>query len=144
MPATQNFQNHAKFVPAYHLGVFFIFLINFIWCVYQVIHAPSGATVIALLLSIAFLLVFFYARTFALTVQDRVIRLEMRLRLQQVLPADLRPRVGEFSLGQLVALRFASDEELPVLARKVLDEKIEDRKAIKKMVKNWQPDFLRA
>ncbi len=144
MPATQNFANHAKFVPAYHLGVFSIFLINFIWCVYQVIHAPSGATVIALLLSIGFLLVFFYARIFALTVQDRVIRLEMRLRLQQGLPADLHARVAEFSVGQLVALRFASDEELPALARKVLDEKIEDRKAIKKMVKNWQPDLLRA
>ena len=144
MPATQNFEHHVKFVPAYHGGVFFIFLINFIWCVYQLIHAPSGATVIALLLSVAFLLVFFYARVFALTVQDRVIRLEMRLRLQEILPADLRPRVGEFSVGQLVALRFAGDEELPVLARKVLDEKIEDRKAIKKMVKNWQPDLLRA
>ena len=76
--------------------------------------------------------------------QDRVIRLEMRLRMQQLLPADLRPRIPEFSVGQLVALRFASDQELPELARKVLDEKIEDRKAIKKLVKNWQPDFLRA
>lgn len=144
MPATQNFEHHVKFVPAYHLGVFFIFFVNFIWCIYRLIHAPSGQTVIELLLSIAFLLVFFYARIFALTVQDRVIRLEMRLRLQQVLPADLRPRVAEFSVSQLVALRFASDEELPVLARKVLDEKIENRKAIKKMVKNWQPDLLRA
>ena len=93
---------------------------------------------------IGFLLLFFFARIFALTVQDRVIRLEMRLRMQQVLPADLRARAEEFSVGQLVSLRFASDQELPELCRKVLEEKIEDRKAIKKMVKNWQPDFLRA
>jgi hypothetical protein len=144
MPTTQNFENHAKFVPAYHIVAFGIFVINFIWCIYQVIHAPSAQTVISLLLSIGFLLLFFFARIFALTVQDRVIRLEMRLRMQQLLPVDLRPRVADFSVAQLVALRFAGDEELPVLARKVLDEKIEDRKVIKKMVKNWQADFLRA
>lgn len=144
MPATQNVENHARVVPAYHMVTFGIFVINFIWSVYELIHAPSGQTTISLLLSIAFLLLFFYARIFVLTVQDRVIRLEMRLRMQQLLPADLRPRTGEFSVNQLVALRFASDEELPALARKVLDEKIEERKAIKKLVKNWQPDFLRA
>jgi hypothetical protein len=61
-----------------------------------------------------------------------------------LLPADLQARTGEFSVNQLVSLRFASDQELPELARKVLEGKIEDRKTIKKMVKNWQPDFLRA
>jgi hypothetical protein len=79
-----------------------------------------------------------------LTVQDRIIRLEMQLRMQQVLPPELRARIAEFSVGQLVALRFASDQELPGLAKKVLDEKLEDRKAIKQMVKDWQPDLLRA
>jgi hypothetical protein len=73
-----------------------------------------------------------------------VIRLEMQLRLQQLLPTVLRPRISELTVGQLVSLRFASDEELPALAQKVLDEKITDRKAIKKMIHNWQPDFLRA
>jgi len=77
-------------------------------------------------------------------VQDRVIRLEMRLRMLQILPAELRPRVPEFSVNQLVALRFASDAELPALAKKVLDEKLNDRKAIKKMIREWEPDFLRA
>jgi len=144
MPATQNFENHTRFVPAYHGVAFFIFVINFAWCIYQVIHAPSGQTVIALLLSIAFLLVFFFARIFALTVQDRVIRLEMRLRMQLLLPPDLRPRINDFSVNQLIALRFAGDEELPELARKVLEDKIDHRKTIKKMVKNWQADLLRA
>jgi hypothetical protein len=79
-----------------------------------------------------------------LTVQDRVIRLEMRLRMQQVLPGDLRGRIPEFTVAQLVSLRFANDEELPELARKVLDEKLTNRKAIKKLIRNWQPDLLRA
>jgi len=87
---------------------------------------------------------FFFARIFALKVQDRVIRLEMRMRLQQVLPPDLRGRIPEFAVGQLVALRFAGDAELPELARKVLDEKLTDRSAIKKMIRDWQPDELRA
>jgi hypothetical protein len=77
-------------------------------------------------------------------VQDRVIRLEMRLRLAGVLPADLQARIPEFTVDQLVSLRFASDAELPGLARKVLDDKIADRKAIKQLIKEWQADYLRA
>jgi hypothetical protein len=123
---------------------FGIFVVNFFWSLFQVIRQPSIQTAISLLLSIAFVLLFFYARLFALTVQDRVIRLEMQLRMQQVLPVDLRPRIAEFSVGQLVALRFASDQELPGLAKRVLDERLQDRKAIKQMVKEWQPDGLRA
>ena len=84
------------------------------------------------------------ARHFALRVQDRVIRLEMRLRLAQLLPADLRPRINELTPKQLVALRFASDEELPDLVRTVLVDRITDGRAIKKMIRNWQGDYLRA
>jgi hypothetical protein len=144
MTTPQTFENHARFVPGYHIAVLGIFFINFVWSIYRLIRAFSAESVISLLLAIAFLLLFFYARIFALTVQDRVIRLEMQLRLQQCLPADLRPRIPEFELAQLIALRFASDQELPELARKVLNERIQDRKAIKKMVKNWNPDLLRA
>jgi hypothetical protein len=96
------------------------------------------------LLAAALVVLVFYARLFPLAVQDRLIRLEERLRSERLLPADLRPRIGEFSADQLVALRFASDVELPVLARKVLDEKLTDRKAIKKLIKNWKPDYQRA
>ena len=141
---TQNFENHAKFVPGFHVGVLGILAINLIWSIYRLIRAFSGESVIALLLAIAFILLAFYSRIFALTVQDRVIRLEMALRMLQLFPAEFRPRIPEFSVNQLVALRFASDAELPVLAKKVLDEKLNDRKAIKKMVRDWQPDFLRA
>jgi dolichyl-phosphate-mannose--protein O-mannosyl transferase len=141
---TQNFDNHAKFVPAFHVVVLGIFTINLGWSLYRVAHAFSTESVLSLLLAIAFILLALYSRMFALTVQDRVIRLEMRLRMLQVLPPELRPRISEFSVGQLVALRFASDAELPALAKKVLDEKLNDRKAIKKMIREWQPDFLRA
>jgi hypothetical protein len=77
-------------------------------------------------------------------VQDRVIRIEERLRLERVLPTDLQQRISEFTIEQLVGLRFASNAELPELARKVLDEKLNDRKAIKQLIKTWRPDFARA
>jgi len=97
------------------------------------------------LLTAAALIVFaFNARVFALTVQNRVIRMEERLRMARLLPADLQPHINEFTIPQLVALRFASDEELPDLARKVFNDKLADTKTIKKMVKHWHADYLRA
>jgi Family of unknown function (DUF6526) len=141
---TQNFKNHAKIVPLYHRVAFPIFAINLLWSIYRLIRRFSAESILSFLLAVAFVLLFFYARIFALAVQDRVIRLEMRLRLQQVLPPDLRARIPEFEMGQLIAMRFAGDAELPDLARKVLDEKLTDRNAIKKVIRDWQPDFLRA
>jgi hypothetical protein len=140
----QNFENHAKFLPPFHFFVAPILLVNIGWCIYRVIHAFSAGSVIGLLVALALLVLAFTARIMALTVQDRVIRLEMRVRMAQVLPPDLRARIVDFSTGQLVALRFASDTELPELARKVLQDNVNDRTAIKKMIRDWQPDVLRA
>ena len=121
------------------------FLINFIYSVYRLVRSGlSLGAIIYLLVAAAFLVFAVFARRFALTVQDRVIRLEERLRFERLLPGDLKPRIGEFTVDQLIALRFAGDAELPALARKVLDEKLADRKAIKQLVKNWKPDHLRA
>ena len=92
----------------------------------------------------ALILLFFLARVMALTVQDRVIRLEETLRMRALLPADLHARIGELTVKQIVALRFASDAELPDLARQVLDGKLQDQKAIKKMVRQWRADHQRA
>jgi hypothetical protein len=141
---TQSFENHAKLVPAFHFFILPVFLLNVFWSTYRLIQSFSVESARSLVLALAFLLLAFYARIFVLTVQDRLIRLEMRLRMQQLLPQELRPRISEFTIDQLVSLRFASDAELPGLCRKVLEERIADRKVIKKMVQNWQPDLLRA
>ena len=85
-----------------------------------------------------------YGRLFALRVQDRLIRLEEQLRYERVLPEELRWRSDELTVNQFVSLRFASDEELPALMRKVLDEKLTERKEIKQLIKKWKPDYLRA
>ena len=152
----QTFSNHMKFVPAFHFFVIPVLLANMIWNIVSVyrLFAPSAASraislslvadvALSLLVSIALLVMAFLARIFALGVQDRVIRLEERLRYERLLPEDLKPRIEEFTINQLVSLRFASDAELPTLARKVLDGKMTERKAIKQMVKSWRPDYQR-
>lgn len=143
-PYDQNFAHHVRIVPLYHFGVFGIFFINLVYSIYRVIRYTSYHEAWSVLMAVALILLFFFARLFALSVQDRVIRLEERLRMERLLPADLKARLGEFTVPQLVGLRFASDEELPELARRVLDEKIADRKAVKQLVKKWRPDFQRA
>ncbi len=143
--AEQNFANHGKFFPPFHFFVIPVMAINFIWSTYRwTVAGFSLDGFERVLLAAALLVGFGTVRRMALTVQDRVIRLEERLRYERVLPADLKVRIGEFTVTQLIALRFASDLELPVLARKVLDDKINERKSIKQMVKTWKPDYLRA
>jgi hypothetical protein len=142
---TQNLQNHTRLVPPFHMFVLPVLLLNAGWSIYHMVKAGiSFETVLGVLLAFALLLFGLYSRLFTLTVQDRVIRMEMRLRLAELLPPDLRARIPEFSAGQLISLRFASDAELPGLARKVLDDKLSDRKAIKQLIKDWQGDYLRA
>jgi hypothetical protein len=121
-----------------------ILAVLFFWSAWRVVAGFSVDRLMFLLLTVATLVLLFLARIFALTVQDRVIRLEMRLKMAELLPADLRPRINELTPKQLVALRFASDEELPDLVRTVLVDRITDAKAIKKMIRNWQGDYLRA
>jgi hypothetical protein len=140
----QTFENHARIIPAYHFLTFGIFVFNALWCIYIAFSVPSIDALIRLLVAIALLFLFFFARVFALTVQDRVIRLEMALRLRELLPPELRSRIGELTVKQLVALRFASDAELPALVSTVLADGIQDQKTIKKMVRHWQADHLRA
>ena len=143
--AEQNFANHTKFFPLFHFFVLPVLLVNLGVQIYWLkVFWITFSGVFGVLLALALLVGFLSARMFALSVQDRVIRLEERLRYQRLLPTDLQPRIDEFTVAQLVSLRFASDTELPALARKVLDEKMQERKAIKQLVKNWKPDYLRA
>jgi len=139
----QNYKNHAKFVPVYHFVAFPLIAINLVWSWYRMFEVRSGDSIVAALTATALVLLFFLARIFALRVQDRVIRLEMRLRLREVLPPGLIPRIVDFTPAQLVAMRFASDAELPDLAVAVLRDHIHDKKVIKQMIKDWQADHLR-
>ena len=126
----QNLKNHLRFVPLYHFFALPMLVINFGWSISRWIAA--GFTLGGLewvLTSAALCLGVLYARLFALRVQDRVIRLEERLRYERVLPEELR---------------FASDEQLPKLMQKVLDGKLTQRKAIKRLIDDWRPDYLRA
>jgi hypothetical protein len=142
--STQSFKNHARYVPLFHFFGLPVLGMNAVWSASRAFRHPAWETTFAALIGVALVVLFVYARSFALRVQDRVIRLEMRLRLRELLPADLQPRIAELTIVQLVALRFASDRELPALARRVLDERLQDRKAIKQLITDWQPDNQRA
>jgi hypothetical protein len=140
----QSYQNHVKLVPLFHYFTLPALGVYFIWSVVQLVRVPSVASAMGVLLALAIIMTALFARVFALRVQDRVIRLEMRLRLRELLPADLHGRIHDFTAGQLVALRFASDEELPGLAAQVLRDNVADKTAIKKMIRSWQADHERA
>jgi hypothetical protein len=141
----QNFANHVKVVPLYHWFVLPVMTLNFAWSIYRwKLAGFSLDGFISVLTAAALVLLAFFARIFALKVQDRVIRLEERMRFERLLPDDLKPRIGEFTCGQFVALRFASGAELPGLARKVLSDKLTEGRTIKQMVQSWRGDHLRA
>jgi len=145
----QTFSNHGKIVPMFHFFVVPVLVINLVMHCYWFFKSFSAtpgfilAAFIGVLSAFAVVVLAFLARLFALGVQDRVIRLEERLRYERLLPYDLKPRFGEFTINQIVSLRFASDAELPALARQVLDGKMNERKAIKRMVQNWRADYQR-
>lgn len=140
----QNYKNHARLLPPFH---FFVIPVLFFNVVNEIRHTwmdPSLHTGFTTLVGAALLALGFLSRLQALSVQDRVIRLEMRLRLRQVLPAEQQGRINDLTPRQLVSLRFASDAELPELVRDVLDGTLATAKEIKQRVKNWQADWLRA
>jgi len=139
----QNFANHRKLVLPYHGVAFLLIVVNAGYAAWITITRFSVANLMYLLLVIAAFLLFWYARIFATGVQDRVIRLEERLRFERVLPDSLKPRIGDFTVAQLVGLRFASDAELPALAQEVLDQKIDSKEEVKKRIREWRADDCR-
>ena len=128
----------------FHIAVLIPLLLNFLWMGYQLTQGITVNAGISFVMAVVLMLMALSLRLMALTVQDRVIRLEMRLRMARVLPADLQSKILSLTPHQLVALRFAGDEELPDLTREVLAGTLATQKAIKMKVKNWQGDFLRA
>jgi len=139
----QSYANHAKMVPMFHGVTFLLLLVNLGWTGAQLFRGPTVGNAVAFLLAVGVIFVMFWARIFALGVQDRVIRLEERMRMERLFDGDLKARIPDFTTEQLIGLRFASDAELPGLARRVLDEGIADRKPIKMAVKSWRADLQR-
>lgn len=139
----QSYANHTRMVPLYHYLGSILLLVLLVWTGWRLVKAPSVDSAMALVLFVVVTLGYFYARLFALAAQDRVIRLEERLRMERLFGGDLKARITDFTTEQLIGLRFASDEELPGLARRVLDEGIADRKTIKQAVKSWRADHQR-
>ncbi|MGI8496346.1 MAG: DUF6526 family protein [Gemmatimonadaceae bacterium] len=140
----QSADKHTRWVPGFHFVAGTLALVNMIWSIYRLVVRPGADSAEMLLVAVLLLQLFWYVRQFPVTVQDRVIRLEERLRLARLLPPDLQPRIDELTPRQLVALRFASDAELPELTRRVLAEKLTDPRAIKALISQWRPDYLRA
>jgi len=138
----QNLKNHARFDPMFHGFLTTGALILLGSAVYALVRQPDWWGAVRLLGVLWAIVLMFKTRLYALKVQDRVIRLEERLRLAQLLPDAARSRIGELSEGQLVALRFASDPEVPVLVLQTLDGNW-DQKHIKEAVKTWRPDYWR-
>jgi hypothetical protein len=140
----QSAASHTRFFPPFHFVAVPVLLVYFIYTIRVANEVRSWQTTLAAVVAFALIVLAVSARTMALSVQNRVIRLEEQLRLQRLLPADLQARIGELTVAQLVALRFASDAELPELTRTVLTQGITDKKAIKRMITTWRPDHLRA
>ena len=140
---TQNFSNHRRFLPYFHFFVLPILGANFIVSVVRLVRNPSVDTTWTMLVALALVMGIFAAREMPLRAQDRIIRLEERNRLAALLPPDLRDRLDELGTSQLIALRFAPDDELSDLSRRALSGELKTATDIKRAVKNWRADHLR-
>ena len=138
----QTFANHSRYDPPYHFFVLPVFFVLAIAGTIHFIRRPGWHSALMFVVAVALATAVLKIRSYALRVQDRVIRLEERLRLTALLPEPLRSRIAELTEAQLVALRFASDAEVPALTERALTEKL-SRADIKKAIQNWRPDYWR-
>jgi hypothetical protein len=145
----QTYANHTRFDPPFHffLGPVFILglvlsLVHFFYHFRESDAMDNFHSFLIIVLAIAMITLVLKFRLYALKLQDRIIRLEERLRLTQLLSEPLRSRIPELTEDQLIGLRFASDAEVPKLVERALNEKLK-RKDIKKSIQNWRPDYWR-
>ena len=138
----QNFANHTRRDPRFHFFVLPVFAISVIVAIVHLVKHPGLHSAWIVVFMIAATTAVNTFRSYSLRVQDRVIRLEERLRMAILLDKPLRARIGDLSESQLVALRFASDGELPALVEKALTQKLSN-KDIKKAITQWRPDYWR-
>lgn len=139
----QSFASHAKMVPGYHYIGTPLLLIPTIYFGYTAASSFSMANLMIALFAVGVNIIGLYARLFPLGVQDRLIRLEERLRMERLFADDLKARISDVPTNQLIGLRFASDDELADLTRRVMDGELADRKSVKQAIKSWRADHKR-
>ena len=144
MAKAQSYANHRRYYVLYHFVAQPILVANVVVALRRAIVAPTvHANWWGVVVAVGIEALAIAARVMALTVQNRVVRLEQWVRLGAVLPPDLKSRIPELRLGQLLGLRFASDAELPDLVRRCLAGELRQADDVKREVKSWQPDYLR-
>ncbi len=140
---TQTIANHTRWHPPFHFVAAPIVLFHFVYTAYQLYQSPDFSHLEALVLAFGLIVILLLTRINPLKAQDRLIRLEEQLRFQKLLPADLAAKASALPERFIVALRFASDAELPALAQQVVDRKFTSSKEIKQAIKNWRGDYFR-
>jgi hypothetical protein len=138
----QNLKNHARLDPPYHVVLFLVLVVNLAVSIVYVVRHPCFYSAWYVVMSVAAFIFMFRMRQYPLKVQDRVIRLEERLRLQALAPAEWHSQIYRLSEDQLIGLRFAADEEVVELAKQALEHNL-TKKQIKERIKDWRPDYWR-
>jgi hypothetical protein len=140
----QNYANHRRMYPLFHYVAFPMLAVFFFYSAGGFARNPDMAGAIQTLFALGVVLLAFAARTMVLTVQNRIIRLEMELRMARLLPAELAARAGDLPVATLIALRFAPDAELPGLTQRALAGEFAGANDLKKAIRDWKGDHLRA
>jgi hypothetical protein len=139
----QTLENHARWHPVFHFFILPVTSINAIVMIVVAVRWFSWLAVWNAVMALALAALAVIVRFYATKNQDRIIRVEETVRLWRVLPPEMRPRIADLSTGQLIAIRFASDEEVPELIRSVLAGEVRGRQSIKKRIRNWRADTQR-
>jgi hypothetical protein len=139
----QTYASHRRWIPMWHFFALPVLIINVFVAAYHFVLDPRLINGWGVAVAIALAIGIFISRYMPLRAQDRIIRLEERTRLERILPSDLRARMGGLRAGQLVALRFAPDDEVPELVRRALDGELKTQADIKRAIRNWRADHLR-
>lgn len=140
----QSFGNHRRFFPLYHFIAAPLLIAYLLYALYTLVRTPSLATAASAVLAVGVFCALFASRLMVLAVQNRLIRLEMQLRFERLFGAAARDTFDALTLRQIIALRFASDAELPELVNRVRSRELATSTAVKRAIREWQSDFLRA
>ena len=139
----QTRASHRRFIPMWHFFALPVLVANVIVEGVRFFRAPTGPNGWGVIVALALVIGIFLSRSMPLRAQDRIIRLEERIRFERVLPTDLRGRIEDLTAEQFIGLRFAPDDEVPELTRRALNGELKTRSDIKRAIHNWRPDHLR-